>query len=528
MYDIVFRGGQMFDGLGNPPRVVDIAIKDGKIHEIGDLGERVAARENYDVTGLAVAPGFIDVNNHSDTHWRIFSDPGLESLLYQGVTTIIGGMCGSSLAPLVKDEALNSIRKWTDIRRSNVNWESVGDFFVYLSSRGIPVNFGTLVGHSTIRRALVGDEHRAYSDDELNYALSVLKESMKQGALGMSFGLAYTHAKAADERELQDMTNQVGEAQGIVSAHMRNEDVSTPFALKEVLEYAKNKKTSLHISHLKIMGKKNWESFDSLLREVDDASHSGLPVSFDVFPYSFTGSVLYTMLPDWAAEGGRDAMLSRLKDQMVRRQIVSEMQKTGIDYKNVHVLSATFLDKSMTKKSIADIAKTRGTSPEEAILDVLVSSEIRAIARMDVLDEENIKKAMKHPLSIIASDGSGYSVRHKRIGEDIHPRCFGAFPRFLGKYVRDEQIMSLEQGIYKITGYPAERFGLLGRGVLREGNYADITVFDPKKIHDRATRGNPYKYARGIEFVVINGEMSLKNGEVLKKNSGMIVRKTRV
>jgi N-acyl-D-amino-acid deacylase len=525
MYDIVFRRGNVFDGLGNPPQILDIAIKDGKIHDIGEFNKDVSAREVYDVSGLAVAPGFIDVNNHSDTHWRIFSDPGLESLLYQGITTIVGGTCGSSLAPLIKDEAINSIRKWTDIRRSNLNWESVGDFFVHLSSRGIPLNFGTLVGHSTIRRALVGDEHRSYSDDELKYAIFSLKESMKQGALGMSLGLAYTHAKAANEKELQSMIEQVGVSKGIISVHMRNEDVNVMFSLKEVLQYAEKKKTPLHISHLKIMGEKNWGGFDSLLSEIDYATRKNIPISFDVFPYAFTGSVLYTLLPDWASEGGRDAMLSRLKDQLVRRQIISEMKKTGIDYKNVHVLSATFLDKSMTKKSIAEIAKIRGISPEEAILDVLVSSEIRAIARMDVLNEEDVRKAMKHPLSIIATDGSGYSLKHKKIGEDIHPRCFGAFPRFLGRYVRDEGLLSMEEAIRKITGYPAQRFGLQNRGVLKEGNYADITVFDPKKIQEKATIGNPYKYARGVEFVVINGEVVLKEGKVSGKNSGMVLRK---
>jgi len=524
MYDIVIRGGNVYDGSGAPPVEQDIAIKDGYIHEVGDLGRTATARKTIDAHGLVVAPGFIDVNNHSDTHWRMFADPGLESLIHQGVTTIIGGMCGSSLAPLLNDDAIDSIRKWIDTRSVNVSWHQVRDLLLHLHSRGIPINYGTLAGHSTIRRAIVGDEHRPYTEDELLQAVSALEIALKEGALGMSLGLAYTHAKAADEHELLEMMKVASTLRGLVSVHLRNEDALVDIALGEVIEYAQRTRARLHINHLKTMGHGNWKNFSSIISRLEDSARNGLSISFDVFPYNYTGSVLYIMLPDWVTEGGRDAMLARLRDHSVRRQVVTEMKKNGIDYENVHILSASFLDRKMTKKSVADIARTRGVTPEEAVLDVLLSSEGRAIARMNVLREKDVEQAMKHPLSIIASDGSGYGADHKKVGEDIHPRCFGAFPRFLGRYVRDKEIMSWEEAIYKITGYPAMRFGVKNRGLIKAGNYADVVIFDRDAIQEEATIRNPYQYARGVEYVMVNGEVVLEEGEYLVQNAGMIVK----
>jgi len=524
MYDILIRGGNVYDGSGAPPVRTDIAIKDGHIHEIGEIGKDAPTRQYIDAGDLIVAPGFIDVNNHSDTHWRIFSDPGLESLLYQGITTMIGGSCGSSLAPLLRDGAIDSIRKWIDTRRVNVNWHQVRDLFLHLHSRGIPLNYGMLAGHSTIRRAIVGDEHRVYEEEELQQALSALDRSLSEGALGMSLGLAYSHAKAADDKEIIAMMKVVAQSNGIVSAHLRNESSLVDVALQDVITWAKESRARLHITHLKAMGRGNWDIFDSLLNRLEENAREDVSLSFDVFPYDFTGSVLYTMLPDWVSQGGRDAMLGRLHDQSLRRQVVVEMQRGGIEYERVHILSASFLDRSMTKKSITEIAQSRNVSPEEAVIDVLLSSEGRAIARMNVLSESHIEKGLKHPLSMVASDGSGYSKEYKKIGEDIHPRCFGAFPRFLGRYVRDKKLMSWEEALYKITGYPASRFGIVKRGLLKEGYHADVVVFDPKSLRDEATVRNPFQYARGMENVIINGESVLDKGKISVQNAGMILR----
>jgi N-acyl-D-amino-acid deacylase len=318
---------------------------------------------------------------------------------------------------------------------------------------------------------------------------------------------------------------EIARAKRITSIHLRNESVLVLEALSEVLEYAKQTKASLHISHAKIMGQKNWKLFEKYLSLLEEAVKDNVRVSFDVFPYNYTGTVLYTLLPDWVSEGGRYAMLQRLKERFTRRQIKVEMQKTGIEYKNIYLLGATFLDRSLTKKSLAQIACARNGDPEDAIMDILLSSEGRAIVRMDVLSEEHIEKAIQHPLSIIASDGAGYSIDHRQTGETIHPRCFGCFPRFLSHYVQERKLLSWQEAIYKITGFPARRFGIEKRGILQEGNYADIVVFDPENLKERATIQNPYQYAQGIEHLIINGELVLKDAVYREKKAGMIIRK---
>lgn len=525
MYDILLRGGLIYDGSGSLPFRADIAIKDGYIHEIGEIGKNEATREKLDVDGCIVSPGFIDVNNHSDTYWRIFSDPHLESLVRQGITTMVGGACGSSLAPLLKDRAIDSIRKWVDIREMNINWQSMDDFLSFLSTRGISLNYATLVGHGTLRRAIIGDQHRPSTQMECDQMVHALKSSLKEGALGSSFGLAYTHAKAADDKELGAMFMEMARAKKISSIHLRNEGPWVLEALSEVLGYAKQTNASIHISHAKIMGKKNWNVFEKYISLLEEAVKDNVRVSFDIFPYNYTGTVLYTLLPDWVSEGGRDVMLHRLRDASTRRQVKVEMKKTGLEYENIYILSATFLDRALTKKSISQLAQARNSDPEDTLIDVLLSSEGRAIVRMNVLFEEHIEKAIQHPLSIIASDGAGYGIEHRQTGENVHPRCFGCFPRFLSYYVKERKLLSWEEAIHKITGFPAHRFGIEKRGILKEGNYADITIFNPESLEDRATVQNPYQYAQGIEHLIINGELVLKDAVYREKNAGMIIRK---
>ncbi len=525
MYDILLRGGLVYDGLGSSPFRADIAIKDGRIYEMGEIGRNASTREKIDIDGGIVCPGFIDVNNHSDTHWRIFSDPTLESLVRQGITTMIGGACGSSLAPLLKDRAIESIRKWIDIRETNINWQSMDDLLSLLSLREIPINYTTLVGHNTLRRAIIGDEHRPSTQMEIDQMVYALRNSLKEGALGLSFGLAYTHAKSADDRELGTFFMEMARAKRISSIHLRNEGAWVLEALEEVLEYAKQTNATLHISHAKIMGEKNWKLFEKYLSLLDEAVKNNVHISFDIFPYNYTGTVLYTLLPDWVSEGGRDAMLHRLRDRALRRQVKIDMQKMGLEYENIYILNATFLDRALTKKSILQIAQSRNSTPEDALIDVLLSSEGRAIVRMNVLFEKHIEKAIQHPLSIIASDGAGYGIEHRQTGESVHPRCFGCFPRFLSYYVKERKLLSWEEAIYKITGFPAKCFGIEKRGVLQEGNYADITIFDPETIEEKATIQNPYQYAQGINHLIVNGKIVLRDGVYKEKKAGMVIRK---
>lgn len=523
MYDVLIKNGTIIDGTGKPMYQADVAINDDKIVKIGELCNEKGEIE-IDATDRFVCPGFVDINNHSDTYWRIFNNPDLESLIYQGITTIVGGNCGSSLAPLFDFETLKSIQKWIDLRKTNINWLSLEEFLDVVEKKKLSVNFSTLVGHATLRRGLLRDEVRSMSPKELEAVKKMLKTALKQGALGMSTGLIYTHAKLASTEELIDLAKVVRKYDGVYTTHIRGEKEEVMEAVDEALEVAKKSGVKLHISHLKAMGKKNWPLMDQALRLIEKEKENGTDVSFDIYPYTNTGSVLYVLLPDWVSEGGRKIMLSRLKDPSIRAKVIKEMKEAGFDYSKVEIAISP-LNKTLARKNISEIAASQGKEVEETIIDVLVASNGRVVTSMDVLSEENIEKGIKHPLSMIASNGSGYNIEHSDSGEVVHPRSFGAFPRVLSKYVMEKKILSWEEAIRKMTSFPASKFGLEKRGELKKGNFADILVINRDEIRDLATKESPYQYSQGIDFVFVNGKMIIsegnyngtRNGEILKK-----------
>ncbi|MFC1756517.1 amidohydrolase family protein, partial [Patescibacteria group bacterium] len=508
---------------GKPMFLGDVGIKEDKIKEIGDL-QNDHANTEIDAEGKYVSPGFIDINNHSDTHWRIFLTPDLDSLIYQGITSIIGGNCGSSLAPLTNHDIIHSIQKWVDVKNFNLNWLRTKEFLKEMEKKNLPVNFGTLVGHSTLRRGLIRDEVRDLRYREMKVLEKMLEKSMKEGALGLSTGLVYTHAKIASEKEISEIAKIVRKHDGVYTTHIRGESHELIKSIEEAIKTAQKSKVKLQISHLKAMGEKNWHLMDEAINMIETARTSGIDVNFDVYPYTVTGSVLYILLPDWVAEGGKKMMLSRLKDPCIRGKIISEMQNKGIDYSKV-VISISPLNKALTRKKIVEIAKAQGKSVEETTIDILIASEGRVITLMEVLSEDNVIKAIKNPFSIISSNGAGYDIEHKDSHELTHPRNFGSFPRVLARYVRDKKIISWEEAINKMTGKPAEKFGIKKRGTLQIKNYADILVFDQEKIQDFATVDNPYQYSKGIDWVIINGKVVIEKGKYNKKKAGEIIRK---
>lgn len=523
MYDIIIRNGKIIDGTGQPMFSGDVAIKEDRIVELGELHNEHADME-IDAQGKYVTPGFIDVNNHSDTYWRIFLTPKLESLIYQGITTIIGGNCGSSLAPLVNRDMIQSIQKWADTGKINLNWLRVGELLDELERKGLPVNFGTLVGHSTLRRGLVGDEVRALSADELEKMKKMLERSLEEGALGLSTGLIYSHAKIATEEEIEALANVVKDYGGIYTTHIRGEARELLGAVAEAMRIAEKTRVKVHISHLKAMGEKNWPLLDEALALIGKARANGGDISFDVYPYTTTGSVLYVLLPDWVAEGGKKIMLSRLKDPSIKAKIIEEMKQETFDYAKISIAISP-LDKTLTRKKISDIAAAQGKSVEEVIIELLIASGGRVITAMDVLSEANVTAAIKDPAAIIASNGSGYNLAHQDSREIVHPRNFGAFPRALAKYVRETKTLSWEEAVYKMSGKAAERFGLEKRGTITPKKYADIVILDPATIQDLATSDNPYQYARGIEWVIVNGKVIVKNGRYNGVKAGEIIRR---
>lgn len=527
MFDIIIKNGTIIDGSGNKMFMNDIGIKEKKIKEIGDLRNEKSDLV-IDAKGQYVSPGFIDVNNHSDTYWRIFLDPNLPSLVHQGITTIIGGNCGSSLAPLANKNIIQTIQKWADIKLVNLNWLSMKEFLKELENRKIALNFASLTGHSTLRRGIMGDKIDKLSEGGLKAMKKMLEKSMKDGSLGFSTGLVYTHAKLASKNEIIEMAKIVKKYNGVYSTHIRGESEELIEALTEAIDVAKESGVNLHISHLKAMGEKSWPLFAKALKLVEKANKEGIKINFDVYPYITTGSVLYVLLPDWVSEGGKNMMIHRLKDPVIKAKLLKEMKESGYDYSKITV-SISPLNKTLSRKKIVDIAETQGRSVEETIIDILLASEGRVITMMEVLSEDNVIKAIKNPLSIISTNGSGYDVEHKNSGELVHPRNFGSFPRILAKYVKEKKILSWEEAIHKMSGKPASKFNLKNRGIIKEGNFADITIFNPKTIEDLATPENPYQYSKGINYVIVNGKVILENGErknikvgeVIKRKSGL-------
>lgn len=522
MYDVVIRHGTLIDGSGKPMFSGDIGIREGRIAAIGEV---VGSTEQLiDAQGLYVTPGFIDVNNHSDTYWALMANPALESLLFQGITTVVGGNSGASLAPLTRPENIRSIQKWTDVDQINFNWLSMTEFLQAVELRQPAVNFATLVGHGTLRRGTMQDETRPIHDDEVRVMEKLLKDSFHAGAIGFSTGLLYTHARGAHINEILKLVELVQDEQGIYATYVRNEGEDLVPAVEEAITVAQKTRVPLHISHLKAVGRQNWHLMDEVFNLIEAATLSNLDVSFDVYPYTVTGSVLYTFLPTWITENGRKLMLARLKDDKVRATVIQEMQKNGMDYSSM-TISVSSLGAMLTRHKVSEIATLHGKSPEAIVVELLMASEGRAIVSIESLSEKNVLKAIQHPFSIISSNGSGYSEEHATTGDKVHPRNFGTFPRIFAEYVKRQQALSWEEAIYKMTGKPAKKFGLAGRGMLALGGVADITIFDPGKIADRATLENPYQYAVGVEWLLVNGALAIENGHLTGKRAGQVYRR---
>ena len=522
MFDILIKNATVVDGTGKPGFQADVGIKQNKIAKVGKISLSRGKIE-IDARDKVVSPGFIDIHNHSDSYWQIFLEPQLPSLLYQGVTTIIGGNCGASIAPLTDGKIIEAIQKWVDIKRVNVDWLTLQELRDKMKGKKIATNFATLVGHGTLRRGVIQNEMRRLDLNELEEVIKLLDRSLQEGALGLSSGLAYSHEKSATWDELVELAEVVKSHERVYTTHLRDEADGIVSSIKETIDLANQTGVNVEISHFKIIGEKNWPLLDEALGMIEKTRASGININFDVYPYTEIGSVLYIYLPGWAAEGGKKALLRRLKDKSLRKKIIDEMKNTSSYHYEDAIIAVCSFSRAFAGRKISAIAAERGVSPEEVILDILSASEGRVITLMDCLDEENVKKLIAHPLSMIASDGIGYSIFHKNSGELVHPRCFGTFPRILGKYVREEKLLKLEDAIKKMTSLPAEKFGLENRGKINKGLSADLVIFDQNLIKDKATLENPYQYSEGIEHVIVNGKFAMQDGKLTGEMAGEFI-----
>jgi len=524
MYDVLIKNGTLIDGSGAPMFQGSLALKEQKIVAIGKIDG--LAERTIDATGKYVTPGFIDVNNHSDTYWQLLAEPALESMIHQGVTTIIGGNSGSSLAPRARPDIIRSIQKWTDVNKINFSWLSMQEFFDVLEKRRPAPNFASLVGHGTLRRGAMQDETRPIKDNEVELMERMLSLALKQGALGFSTGLLYTHARGASTHEILRLVELTGENKGVYATYVRDEAAGLVKAVEEAVMVARKTSVPLHISHLKAVGKKNWPLMDEVFNLIETAALNNVPVTFDVYPYTATGSVLYTFLPTWITENGRKLMLSRLRDADIRNTVLLEMKKNETDY-SAMTLSATAMSKMLNRRKISEIASMHGKSAEEVIIDVLLASEGRAIVSVEALSPKNVEKAVQHPFSIISSNGVGYNLAHAETGEAVHPRNFGTFPKVFAEYVRGKKSLSWEEAVHKMTGKPAQKFQLEKRGLLQEGYIGDIVILDPNTVEDRSTMEDPYQYPVGIPWVIVGGVPVIEDGVYNSKRPGEVIRTER-
>ncbi len=519
---MLIKNGTIIDGTRRERFLGDVRVEKDIITDIGKLkprkGEKVIEAEQR-----IVAPGFVDIINRSDIHFSIFRKFGLNSFLKQGVTTIIGGSCGASLAPLAGLEAIRSIQKWSDISYANINWASTDEFLLEVARHNIAANFATLTGHATLRRGLTGDYFGKLAEVQMKKMEYLLARSMEEGSFGLSAGLAYSHEKIVPTEELQRLAGVLYDKGGIYAVHLRNEGAELVSSVREIIEIAQKYNVSAHIFHFKALGKGAWAEFENAMDSITAARDLGVLIDFDIYPYTRTASVLYLLLPEWAAQGGKKKVLERLRDEKIRARIREELTAEADEIRET-VVGIGNIETAFIGKTLGEIAKNQETSAIDALFNVIIASEDRVTGFLPI-SEKNVEIGIRSSAGFIASDGVGYSMRDRRGTTLVHPRSFGTFPRFLGRYIRERNMMSWEDAIHKITLMPAHKIGLKKRGKIEKGYFADIVIFNPQTISDLATFDDPFQYSQGLDYVMVNGGLAIRRGKFQKRRHGRVLRK---
>ncbi|MBI4114920.1 MAG: amidohydrolase family protein [Candidatus Niyogibacteria bacterium] len=531
-YSLIIRNGSILDGRKTPLFLADIGIHKDRIEKIGNLSFESAEKE-IDARGRYIVPGFIDITSHSDTFWTIFDFPRQESLLWQGITTILGGNCGASLAPLVSGVEIDALQKWTDTTTININWQSMAEFMEEMAKHPVSVNFATLVGFGTLRRGVLQNANAPASPAEIEKMKYLLENALRAGAFGLSTSLDRSHEQLAGINELAALARIVQKNQTLLKHHIRNEGESILPAISEVLSVAREVNSQQaredqplmsHISHFKILGRQSWKHFDEIIHMLEQSRTDGMPVTIDIFPYTHTNSDLYLLLPPWAREGGKDKILLRLNDPQQRRDVAVDLKKLTLHYERM-IVASTFRDETALGKTIAGLAGDTGLSPEEVCINLLIANDLHVSIFNEVISPEHIIAMAGKNYAAFATDGAGFSADSVLSHKLPHPRSFGTFPKILQEFVKEKSILSWEDAVYKMTGLPADILGLKERGVIRENAYADVVVFNPETISDKATYENPLQYALGVEWVCVNGKIALEGGRVTQEMNGRILRK---
>ncbi len=532
MLDLIIRNGTVIDGSGAPEVRADVGVGNGHILVVGDLSGVIAARE-IDAAGRCVSPGFIDIHTHSDTSTLVY--PRMESKIRQGVTTEIGGLCGISLAPLGHADTPAAARVTWDVAKIGMQrtWLSLAELYARVEQTGLACNYASFVGHGVIRAAVMGYDNRPPTDDEHTAMRNLLQEAMADGALGLSTGLIYPPGIFAETAEITALCGVLRETNGLYTSHIRNEGNGLHEAVDEFVAVCREAGVRGQMSHHKADGKANWGKVQGSLRQLEEARAAGVDVMCDQYPYTAYSTGLAMVLPPWALDGDRDAILLRLDDPAARDRIRADItaglpgwenMAAESGWENMVVTGAPQMPEC-AGKSLAAIAAARGSDEVEAVCALLIAQQMEVSIVGHSMDEGDVETVMRWPLTSIGSDGSALAPYGPLGADTPHPRSYGTFPRVLGRYVRERGTLRREEAVHKMTGLPAARLNLSQRGLLRTGYWADIAVWDAETIADTATYTAPHQYPVGITAVIVNGIVVInERGEQAGTLPGRILR----
>ncbi|MDN5211943.1 D-aminoacylase [Fulvivirgaceae bacterium BMA12] len=518
-FDVLIKNGRIIDGTGTASFAGDIGINADTIAAMGDLQNAVGKLE-VDAAGLAVAPGFINMLSWASE--TLIEDGRSQSDIRQGVTLEVMGE-GSSMGPL-SDSMKKEMKRKQQTITYDIQWTTLGEYLEFLENKGVATNIASFVGNGTLRLHTIGYEKRAPTTAEMEKMKALTRQAMEEGAMGLSTALIYVPSGHAETGEIIELAKVVAAYDGMYISHIRNEGATLLEAVQELITISKEAKIRSEIYHFKASGNANWPLMDEAIQLIADARDEGLPVTTDMYMYHASSTGLNILLPEWAKEGGHDETMKLIALKEKRQQMIEEVTFTVPPEKILLVGFKNENLRNLIGKTLAEVASERNTSAEETIVDLIYEDDSRIQVVYFSMSEDNIKKKLALPYMSICSDAGSYTADGVFLLQSTHPRAYGSFARLLGKYVREEKIITLEEAIYKLTLLPATNLKIKKRGALKTGFYADVTLFDPDRIRDNATFEKPHQYATGMVHVFVNGKQVLKDGEHTGALPGRVVR----